>query len=43
MANCYIPMWASVFCTTVIVTVDESKPTGTIIENLIKQYGCSYT
>lgn len=43
MAKCYIPMWASVFCTTVIVTVDESKPTGTIIENLIKQYGCSYT
>lgn len=43
MAKCYIPMWASVLCTTVIVTVDESKPTGTLIDDLIKQYGCSHT
>lgn len=43
MANCYIPVWASLLCTTVIVTVDESKPTGTLIEDLIKQYGCSHT
>jgi hypothetical protein len=43
MAKCYIPMWASVLCTTVIVTVDESKPTGTLIDDLIKQNGCSHT
>lgn len=43
MANCYIPMWASVLCTTVIVTIDESKPTGIIIDDLIKNYGCSHT
>lgn len=43
IAKCYFPMWASVLCTTVIVTVDESKPNGTLIEDLIKQYGCSYT
>lgn len=41
--NCHFPVWASVLCTTVIVTVDESKPNGTIIDNLIKQYGCSHT
>jgi len=43
MAKCYIPMWASVLCTTVIITVDESKPNGKIIDDLIKQYGCSHT
>ena len=43
MANCYIPMWASCLCTTVIVTIDESKPTGKIIDDLIKNYGCSHT
>lgn len=43
MANCYIPMWSSVLCTTVIVTLDESKPYGKIIDNLIKGYGCSHT
>ena len=43
MANCYIPMWTSVLCTTVIVTIDESKPTGIIIDDLIKNYGCSHT
>jgi len=43
MAKCYIPMWASVLCTTVIVTIDESKPNGKIIDDLIKQYGCSHT
>ena len=43
MANCYIPMWASVLCTTVIVTLDESKPTGNLIDDLIKRYGCSHT
>ena len=24
-------------------TLDESKPTGNLIDGLIKQYGCSYT
>ena len=43
IAKCYFPVWASVLCTTVIVTVDESKPNGTIIDDLIKRYGCSYT
>lgn len=43
IANCYFPMWASVLCTTVIVTVDESKPNGKIIDDLIKNYGCSHT
>lgn len=43
IANCYFPMWASCLCTTVIVTVDESKPNGKIIDDLIKQYGCSHT
>lgn len=43
IANCYFPMWASNLCTTVIVTVDESKPNGKIIDDLIKQYGCSHT
>lgn len=43
IAKCYFPIWASVLCTTVIVTVDESKPNGTLIEDLIKIYGCSYT
>lgn len=27
----------------VIITVDESKPNGKIIDGLIKKYGCSYT
>ena len=43
IANCYFPMWASCLCTTVIVTIDESKPNGKIIDDLIKQYGCSHT
>ena len=43
MANCYIPMWTSCLCTTVIITIDESKPNGTIIDDLIKNYGCSHT
>jgi hypothetical protein len=43
IANCYFPMWASCLCTTVIITVDESKPNGKIIDDLIKQYGCSHT
>lgn len=41
--KCHFPVWASVLCTTVIVTLDESKPTGTVIDDLIKQYGCSHT
>lgn len=41
--NCYFPMWASVLCTTVIVTIDESKPTGNLIDDLISRYGCSHT
>lgn len=41
--NHYFPMWYSVLCTTVIITVDESKPTGTIIDDLIKRNGCSHT
>ena len=41
--KCHLPVWASVLCTTVIVTLDESKPNGTLIEDLIKIYGCSYT
>jgi hypothetical protein len=43
MAKCYFPMWASCLCTTVIITVDESKPNGKIIDDLIKQNGCSHT
>lgn len=43
IAKCYFPVWASVLCTIVIVTLDESKLTGTIIDDLIKRYGCSYT
>ena len=43
MANCYIPMWASVLCTTVIVTLDESKPNGNLMDLLIKNHGCSHT
>ena len=41
--NCYFPMWSSCLCTTVIVTLDESKPNGNLIDDLIKQYGCSHT
>lgn len=40
--DCYVPVWASGLCTTVIVTLDESKPTGNIIDDLIKRYGCSH-
>lgn len=43
IANCYFPVWYSVLCTTVIITVDESKPTGKIIDDLIKRNGCSHT
>jgi hypothetical protein len=43
MANCYLPMWASVLCTTVIVTLDESKPDGNLMDLLIKNHGCSHT
>lgn len=43
MANCYLPMWASVLCTTVIVTLDESKPNGNLMDLLIKNHGCSHT
>lgn len=43
IAQCYFPMWASVLCTTVIVTLDESKQIGNLIDGLIKQYGSSYT
>ena len=42
MFKCYVPMWSSVLCTTVIVTLDESKPNGKVIDDLIKQYGCSH-
>lgn len=43
IVKCYIPVWASVLCTTVIITLDESKPNGKMIDDLIKQYGCSQT
>lgn len=43
MLNCYVPVWSSVLCTTVIVTLDESKPIGNVIDNLIKRHGCSHT
>ena len=43
IAEIYFPMWASVLCTTVIITLDESKPNGKIIDDLIKRYGCSHT
>ena len=43
MVKAYIPVWASGFsCTTVIVTLDESKPNGKVINDLIKRYGCSH-
>ena len=41
--NHYFPIWYSGFGTTVIVTLDESKPNGKIIDDLIKRYGCSHT